>query len=80
MTVRDAAEHIISKLVPEEIAYAGSKERGQYRGFAALHDHCDANMLIPGAEDYDAGNEAQTAWMNAVMDEVTAIIVTAFGD
>ena len=48
-TIQQTAAHILSQLTPEDIAYASSTDRDNYRGFAALHDRVDANMLYPQA-------------------------------
>jgi hypothetical protein len=56
-------------------AYARDKARGNYRGFAALHDKCDANMLLPAVEEFNGNSEAQCRFHNAVMDEVTRRIL-----
>lgn len=37
---------IARDLSMEDIAYAGDPARKDYRGFAALHDRCDANELL----------------------------------
>ena len=80
MSVAQGAEHAIrtlrgfSRKWQDWIAYAASHERGQYRGFAALHDKCDANMLLPFAEDCLTTDE-EAAFHNAVMTVVSELII-----
>lgn len=82
-TVTEKAKEIVDGLTPFDIWYATSPERGDYFGFAALHDLCDANMLLPGADDSDpinrfllAGQPAETvcAFSNAVMEQVNVLL------
>lgn len=47
------ARFILGQLTPEQLAYAKDPARGEYRGFAALHDLMDANMILPGADELD---------------------------
>lgn len=53
MTPVEAANAMIAKLTKSDILYMLDPKRGEYRGFAALHDLMDANMLMPGADDDD---------------------------
>lgn len=76
MPVEMAVEYVIIQLSPEDIAYARDEARGKSRGFAALHDRCDANMLLPGAEGLEADNEAHTAYMNEVIEAVSQKILS----
>jgi hypothetical protein len=80
MSVSQGAVHVMSQLSKDDIAYAADPARGEYRGFAALHDRMDANMLLPFADDPDvladddtwADEYAKwTSFANAVMDEVS---------
>lgn len=80
LSVEVGADYVWSQLDRNDIAYAGDPERGEYRGFAALHDRCDANMLLPDAEDYDAGNEEQTLYLNRVMDEVSRRLIATWDE
>jgi len=76
MSVAQGADHVMSQLTSANIAYAADPARGQYRGFAALHDIMDANMLLPFAEDEDLLAFAKwTNFANAVMDEVSRRIL-----
>lgn len=68
------AAKIVGLLTDDAIRYATSTDRGDYRGFAALHDFCDANMLLPGAENFDCTDE-ECAHHNAVMAEVTRLLL-----
>lgn len=80
MSVAQGADHVMSQLSKDDIAYAADPARGEFRGFAALHDRMDANMLLPFADDPDvlanddtwADEHAKwTSFANAVMDEVS---------
>lgn len=84
MPAHEAAAEIIAKLPPELINYAASPERGEHMGFAALHDHMDANMLLPQAETLPCHvtSEAEenyvtafTEWASKVTEEVTRQIL-----
>lgn len=48
--VHQSAAKIVAELPSPLIRYAMSAERGEFAGFAALHDKCDANMLLPFAD------------------------------
>jgi len=49
---RDAIDILGHPDITSEILhYALDSSRGEFRGFAALHDQLDANMLLPGAEE-----------------------------
>ena len=85
MSVAQGADQVMSKLAPDQVAYAADPARGEYRGFAALHDLLDANMLLPFADDVDLladDDEWPTAYAewqtfaNAVMDEVSRRITS----
>ncbi len=69
-TVEQGVKFVIDQLTPELMAYAKSPARGSDRGFAALHDRCDANLLLPARAN--KGND--TAYLNAVMEGVNAFI------
>lgn len=69
-----AASRIVAALPPSFIAYAGNGERRGWVGFAALHDLCDANMLLPGAETHNTTNPQWLSYANAVMSEVTKML------
>jgi len=69
-TVEQGIKFVIDQLTPELMAYAKSPARGSDRGFAALHDRCDANMLLPTRAD--KGDD--TNYLNAVMEGVNVII------
>ena len=80
MSVAQGADHVMSQLTPDQVAYAADPARGEYRGFAALHDKVDANMLLPFADEDDllATDDAWadefaewTSFANAVADEVS---------
>lgn len=70
------AEAIVEQLNPAQIAYAASHDRGEFRGFAALHDLMDANMLLPGAEDGSLMDRADwTDYANGIMNDVSLILL-----
>ncbi len=74
------AEKAMSQLSQAEIAYAKSPKRGEYRGFAALHDLFDANDLLPvweDARDDETALQAHVNYCNAVIDEITRRILAA---
>lgn len=72
MGVAEAAGLVMAELSREDIEYATDPARGEYRGFAALHDRMDANMILPFA-DTDAADDMANylPFANAVMDEVS---------
>lgn len=70
----EEALRITKCLTDEAHAYAAHPNRGEYVGFAALHDLCDANMLLPGAEWLPANDDAALEFHHAVMDEVTRLL------
>ena len=79
--VEKCASAFIAELTKEEIAYCTNKERGEYIGFAALHDLMDANVELvdvivalelpsnesPVKEEF---SEDQIPFINRVMDQV----------
>lgn len=76
-----AAASIVAQLTPEQIEYAIDDARGEYRGFAALHDLMDANMLLPSIGEYDGRDEdeeyldAVCAEHNRIMDRVNELLL-----
>ena len=81
MTVEKGADAVMAQLSADDINYAAHPARGEFAGFAALHDRMDANMILPFAEELDFDDERETdsylGWANAVMDEVSRRIVGA---
>ena len=82
--VKDMASNFISELTQNEIAYALDENRGEYRGFAALHDLMDANVILDGAlddfdveyeEDEEDEDDPRIDLMNKVMDEINGIML-----
>lgn len=68
---------MVAQLTPEMIAYANDQQRGQYKGFAALHDLCDANMLLPIRGGFvDSSDQQETDYLNAVMEGVNDFLAT----
>lgn len=74
-TVEQGINHVMKQCKPAWVKYAGDDARGEYRGFAALHDKCDANMLFPFAEEHNAADASATEYYNLVMAGVSAVIV-----
>ncbi len=74
------AARLVANLTPEERAYATDEARGEYVGFAALHDLCDANMLLPGAANDDeldlVCDETYIAFCNSVMCSVNHLLLS----
>jgi hypothetical protein len=77
MTVFEGARHVRDRLTLKQMAYASAKSRGKYRGFAALHDVCDANMLLPFSEDFRP-TAKQIEFYNAVMQYLTAWLIADY--
>ncbi len=82
MGVAEGAEFVMAQLSREDIEYAADPARGEYRGFAALHDRMDANMILPFVDDdsvwTDGGiSEEYASFANAVSDEVGRRILNA---
>lgn len=84
MGVAEGAELVMANLSRDDIEYAADTARGEYRGFAALHDRMDANMILPFADEGDSIwtddggiSEEYASFANAVSDEVTRRILSA---
>ncbi len=82
MSVSEGADFVMAQLSREDLEYAADSARGEYRGFAALHDRMDANMLLPFADDDSTWTDgiisehvAFVTFANAVMDEVSRRIL-----
>lgn len=67
------AKMIVSRLTPSEVEYATAKERGEFRGFAALHDLFDANCLLLDVLPLndDEGFQAQADRYNTLSTAIT---------
>ena len=74
IAVEFCAALIVDSLTYAQERYAGSVERGEHRGFSALHDFCDANMLLPGVES--CGAPERIPFYHDVMSAVTRILIT----
>ena len=84
-TIEKCARAFIATLTKEELAYCTDKERGDYIGFAALHDLMDANVELveaitalglpfnqcPISEEF---SEKQIPFLNAVMDQINVLL------
>jgi len=80
LSVVEGAEFAMAQLNREDIEYAADPARGKYRGFEALHDRMDANMILPFINQdsiwIDGGiSEEYALFANAVSDEVTRRII-----
>lgn len=73
-TIEEHAAAIVAELTPQMIAYASDPARGDYRGFAALHDLCDANMLLPLYDDCPEEFAGWMQWFNLIIAEVNKIL------
>jgi len=80
-TIEKCARAFIATLTKEELAYCTDKERGEYMGFAALHDLMDANVELvdaivaldlPSNESpvRERFSENQIPFLNAVMEQI----------
>ena len=74
-TLAQGVAHVVAQLTPADIAYAKDPQRGEYKGFAALHDLCDANMLLPIRGGFvDSSDQQETDYLNAVMEGINEYI------
>lgn len=69
------AYQFLLSLTPEEIAYAANPARGEYQGFAALHDLFDANEAVAAAVGDPDGSPKWFERANAFTSAVTKILV-----
>ena len=80
-TIEKCARGFIATLTKEELAYCTDKERGEYMGFAALHDLMDANVELVDAivalnlpsnksPVRERFSENQIPFLTAVMDQI----------
>jgi hypothetical protein len=67
MTVRGGVVFVMNQLDCSDRDYA--RRNG---GFAALHDICDANMLLPTFPGVEVTEETFVNFCNSIMDGVTA--------
>ena len=95
---QDATEHDVQELAKnfiytvaedfgnDDLAYAKDEARGDFRGFAALHDRMDANVVLDealhvyGIEDgWDEPSSSEDSprvlLMNRVMDEINHLLL-----
>lgn len=71
--IKAAATHVMAQLTPSDVEYASSVERGEHRGFSALHDLLDANMLLP-QDIIDEAARGNCDGANAVIELVNDIL------
>ena len=81
LSVEDEAKKLVESLTPEERDYVTIPDiEGQApRGFAALHDLCDANMRLPGSDDASgipACDQAYVEFCYAVMSRFNELLLT----
>jgi hypothetical protein len=72
--VEQDTDLVLRQLSIHAMDYAGDPRRGEQRGFAALHDLMDANMLLPQQEEH----ESMDGWllhMNRVIALVTKLLI-----
>jgi hypothetical protein len=80
LTVSKAAKKVINELYRVEglgiLIYASSDQRGEYKGFSALHDLIDANMFLPFVRDDNVNllDGDYIDFCNNVMEEVTTLL------
>ncbi len=68
----------LSKLSADERAYAASPDRGESRGFAAVHDFTDANeLLLEAGCPAPDGTQARLDDINTVITAITAALIAA---
>lgn len=75
LTAAICAAIMIEGLTKEQIRFAGSVQRGLCRGFEAVHEFCDANMLLPGHMHYEANDEEFERFLNLVVEHATERLV-----
>ncbi len=72
MSIQTGVYHVLRQLTDTQIMAAGDPKNNEERGFIALNQFCDANMLLPFAED-SFGKSALAYW-NALIPEVSKVI------
>ena len=75
MTVEEGADFVMHQVSEIDIEYAVDPLRGSYKGFAALHDLCDANMLLPFVGELDLQDDKVLSWYGKIMSLVTVKII-----
>ena len=73
--IERAAQSIVRRVGKKARAYASSPARGEFRGFAALHDLMDANTLLPAWSIRQTANGPDFTTANKITDRVTQILV-----
>ena len=75
-TLAQGVAHVIAQLTPADRAYA--KKTAKKTGctpFSALHDLCDANMLLPIRGGFvDCSDQPEADYLNAVMEGVNGYL------
>lgn len=74
-TPQAAALATFQQMPAEHVAYAADEARGEFRGFAALHDLCDANVdYLPTCKACHTNDDGFLSYCNAFMDSLSALI------
>lgn len=74
LNIQSGVVMVMMQLKDTDIIYAGDKARGEYRGFAALHDLMDANMLLPYTAKFSSSDEHALAYWTKLMNQVTIVL------
>lgn len=69
------ARAMLEVVTPEQLTYAKDPERGDFCGFAALHDLFDANLILPEAETACANDPAWLERARAAIEAFDALIL-----
>ncbi len=70
MTVAQGVDYVMKQLTAGDIRYASDPARGECRGFAALGDRYDHNLLLPHVKRFDSRNKKLMAFLTAVIEGV----------
>lgn len=81
MSIQSGVYHVLRQLTDAQIMAAGDPINNEDRGFAALHAHLDANLLLPFATDkankrdnnFGFDQEALNFY-NVLISEITKVI------
>lgn len=73
MTIQTGVYHVLRQLTDTQIMAAGDPKQNDERGFVALHQFCDANMLLPFAKE-DGPTDKSVSFYNALIPEVSKVI------
>ena len=79
MKVQTGVAWVIRQLKHDDMLYAGDIARGEYRGFAAIGDSCDHNMLLPFSNTFTNSDE-QIAFYSEVIAGVSEVLINYWED